>query len=48
VTEDLTNMLGGDVLARELAEFIVAEQQVQSDTTTASIQPLGDAGGVRR
>jgi hypothetical protein len=48
VTEDLTNMLGGDIRARELAEFIVVEQQVHNETTTAAIQPLNDAGGVQR
>jgi hypothetical protein len=48
VTEDLTNMLGGDISARELAEFIVVEQQVHSETVTASIQPLPSAGGVQR
>jgi hypothetical protein len=48
VTEDLTNMLGGDIRARELAEFIVVEQQVHSETTTASMQPLNGAGGVQR
>ena len=48
VTEDLTNMLGGDIRARELAEFIVVEQQVHSETTTAAIQPLNGAGGVQR
>jgi hypothetical protein len=48
VTEDLTNMLGGDLRARELAEFIVVEQQVHSETTTALIQPVNGAGGVQR
>ena len=48
VTEDLTNMLGGDRRARELAEFIVVEQQVHSETTTASMQPVNGAGGVQR
>ena len=48
VTEDLTNMLGGDIRARELAEFIVVEQQVHNETTTAAIQPLNGAGGVQR
>ena len=48
VTEDLTNMLGGDLRARELAEFIVVEQQVNSETTTASMQPANGAGGVQR
>jgi hypothetical protein len=41
-------MLGGDLRARELAEFIVIEQQVHSETTTAAIQPLSGAGGVQR
>jgi hypothetical protein len=48
VTEDLTRMLGGDLRARELAEFIVVEQQVHSETTTAAIQPLNGVGGVQR
>jgi hypothetical protein len=48
VTDDLTRMLGGDLRARELAEFIVVEQQVHSETTTASTQPLNGAGGVQR
>jgi hypothetical protein len=48
VTEDLTNMLGGDLRARELAELIVVEQQVRSETTTASMQPLNGTGGVQR
>jgi hypothetical protein len=48
VTDDLANMLGGDFRARELAEFIVVEQQLHSETTTASIQPVSDAGGVQR
>jgi len=48
VTDDLTNMLGGDLHARELAEFIVFEQQVQSETRRASMQPVNGAGGVPR
>jgi hypothetical protein len=48
VTEDLTRMLGGDLRARELAELIVVEQQVHSETTTAAILPLNGAGGVQR
>lgn len=48
VTEDLTNMLGGDLRARELAEFIVVQQEVHSETTTASMQPVNGAGGVQR
>ena len=48
VTEDLTNMLGGDLRARELAELIIVEQQVHSETTAAVIQPLDAAGGVQR
>ena len=48
VTEDLTNMLGGDLRARELAEFIVVEQQVHSETTTAAVEPVNGAGGVQR
>jgi hypothetical protein len=48
VTEDLTRMLGGDLRARELAEFIVVQQEVHSETTTASMQPVNGAGGVQR
>lgn len=48
VTEDLTSMLGGDLRARELAELIVVEQQVRSETTTALIQPVNGAVGVQR
>lgn len=48
VTDDLTNMLGGDLRARELAEFIVAEQQVQDETTIAAMKPANGAGGVQR
>lgn len=48
VTEDLTNMLGGDLRARELAEFIVVEQQVHSEITSAAIEPTTGAGGVQR
>ncbi len=48
VTEDLTNMLGGDLRARELAEFIIVQQQVYSETTTALIRPVNGAGGVQR
>lgn len=48
VTEDLTNMLGGDLRARELAEFIVLEQQVHGEITSAAIEPATAAGGVQR
>jgi hypothetical protein len=48
VTEDLTHLLGGDLRARELAEFIVVEQKVQSEATTASMLPVNGAGGVQR
>lgn len=48
VTEDLTNMLGGDLRARELAEFIVVEQQLRSETTSAAIEPVTGAGGVQQ
>jgi hypothetical protein len=48
VTEDLTNMLGDDLRARELAEFIVVQQEVHSETTTASMQPVNGAGGVQQ
>ena len=47
VTEDLTNMLGGDLRARELAEFIIVQQQVHSETTTV-ILPVNGAGKVQR
>ena len=33
VADDLTDMLGGDAAARDLAEFIIVEQQVRSETT---------------
>ena len=33
VADDLTGMLGGDVSARDLAEFIIVEQQVRSEAT---------------
>lgn len=48
VTEDLTNMLGGDLRARELAQFIVVEQQVRSETTSAALEPVNGPGGVQR
>jgi hypothetical protein len=48
VTEDLTNMLGGDLRARELAEFTVIEQQVRNETTSAAIGPGNGARGVQR
>lgn len=48
VTEDLTNMLGGNLRARELAAFIVVEQQVHSETTSAAIEPVNGGGGVQR
>lgn len=48
VTDDLTNMLGGDLHARDLAEFIVVEQQVHSETATTSIQPVNGTAGVPR
>jgi hypothetical protein len=48
VTDDLTEMLGGDLRARELAEFIVVEQRVHSETTSVSIETANDAGGVQR
>ncbi len=35
VSDDLTDMLGGDVAARELAEFIIVEQLLRSETTSA-------------
>jgi hypothetical protein len=48
VTEDLTNMLGGGLRARKLAEFIVFEQRVHSEMTSAAIEPATGAGGVQR
>jgi hypothetical protein len=48
VTDDLTNILGGDLRARELAEFIVVEQQVHSEGTSAAIEPVTVPGGVQR
>ena len=47
VSDDLTEMLGGDVAARELAEFIMVEQQLRSEATRAipterSLVPGGD------
>ena len=33
VADDLTDMLGGDAAARDLAEFIIVEQQVRSEAT---------------
>ena len=33
VADDLTGMLGGDVVARDLAEFIIVEQQVRGEAT---------------
>ncbi len=48
VTDHLTDMLGGDLRARALAEFIVVEQQVHREITNAAIEPIDGAGGVRR
>ena len=48
VTEDLTTRLGGDLRARELAELIVVEQQVQSEIGSAAIEPATGTGGVPR
>jgi hypothetical protein len=31
VAQDLTEMLGGDLAARELADYILVEQQIRSD-----------------
>ena len=33
VTDDLTNILGGDAAARSFAEFLVTEQQIRSEAT---------------
>ncbi len=48
VTDDLTDMLGGDLGARALAEFIVVEQQVQREISSAAIDPVHGAGGVQQ
>jgi hypothetical protein len=41
-------MLGGDRRARELAEFIVLQQQIHSETITASVDPAIGDGEVQR
>ncbi len=48
VTDDLTTILGGDLRARELAESIVVEQQVDSETTSAAMEPVNAPGGDQR
>lgn len=40
VLDDLTDLLGGDMSARQLAELILAEQQLRSETTnTIPLEP---------
>ncbi len=46
VADDLTGMLGGDVAARDLAEFIMVEQQVRSEATRViPTEPSSVPGG---
>ena len=46
VADDLTGMLGGDVAARYLAEFIIVEQQVRSEATRViPTEPSSVPGG---
>lgn len=47
VTDDLTEMLGGDLRARAVAEFIVVEQQVHYEFASAAIEFVNGAGGVQ-
>lgn len=48
VTEDLADMLGGDLRARTMAEFIAVEQQVHSEITGAAMEPAIGAGGMHQ
>jgi hypothetical protein len=41
-------MLGGDLRARELAEFIILEQRLHNDITSAATEPGAGGGGVQR
>ena len=47
--DDLTDVLGSDVAARALAEFIMVEQQIRSETTRAiPTEPSLVSGGELR
>ena len=49
VADDLTGMLGGDLSARDLAEFIIVEQQVRSEATRVTpTDPSSVPGGDSR
>lgn len=48
IVEDLTTMLGGDTNARELAEFIVFEQEVRREVASGGSEQAADAEGVQR
>lgn len=48
VADDLTERLGGDEPARELAELIVFEQQVRSEMTSMPTEPDLASEGERR
>lgn len=48
VADDLTAVLGGGAAARQLAEFIVVEQQARSEASSAAIESTTGTARERR